>query len=153
VDHFSVSLLITILTLVYNSIYDSTEEAIKKKMIEASQSTINEQNNLIVNKHFELQIKTLQNALRGVDKLEQVLKIRIKPAKDPAEYVINNPNKKIGMLLGARAGDVSWYFKTDIGVSINLQEIGISKYKAMLMAIVKDAVEILGHSNAEKIEE
>jgi hypothetical protein len=46
--------------LVYNSIYDSTEEAIQK-MIEASQKMINEQYaNPPVNEHFKLQIKTLQ---------------------------------------------------------------------------------------------
>jgi hypothetical protein len=32
---------------------------------------------------------------------------------DPVDYVANNPNEKIGMLLGAKAGDVIWYFKTD----------------------------------------
>jgi hypothetical protein len=31
-------------------------------MIEASQSMISEQNNPIINEHFKLQIKTLQNA-------------------------------------------------------------------------------------------
>ena len=34
---------------------------------------INEQNNPIVNKHFELQIKTLQNAPRDEDRMEQQL--------------------------------------------------------------------------------
>jgi hypothetical protein len=55
-------------------IYDSTEVAIKK-MIEASQRmiTINSQGegmNPAVNRHFKLQIKTLQNAPRDADKLE-----------------------------------------------------------------------------------
>jgi hypothetical protein len=27
-------------------------------------------------------------------------------SKDPSDYAVNNPNKKIGMLLGAKAGDV-----------------------------------------------
>jgi hypothetical protein len=102
-----------------------------------------------------LQIKTLQNAPRDADdKLERLLKVRIKLAKDPADYAVNNPNKKIGMLLRAKAGDVIWYFKTDdkkAGVSINPQEIGISKYKEMLMATVKDALEVLGYGNVEKI--
>jgi hypothetical protein len=43
----------------------------------------------------------------------QLLKIKVKLAKDPAEYAVNNPKKKIGMLLGAKAGDIIWYFKTD----------------------------------------
>jgi hypothetical protein len=54
------------------------------------------------------------------------------------------------MLLGARASDVIWYYKTDdkkkVGVSINLQEIGICKYKELLMATVKDTLEMLVHS-------
>ena len=60
------------------------EEPIKKKMIEASQRMINEQNNNNnppVNEHFILQIKTLlQNAPRrdADDKLERLLKIKKK---------------------------------------------------------------------------
>jgi hypothetical protein len=86
-------LLLTILTfryyqvpigLVY-SIYDSTEEAIQK-MIKASQGMINERNNPIINKHFELQIKTLQNAPRDADKLERLLKIK-KRQKDEARHI------------------------------------------------------------------
>jgi DNA polymerase elongation subunit (family B) len=100
----------------------------------------------------------------AIDELEQrridpeLLKIKVKLAKDPAHYTVNNPNKKIGILLGAKAGDIIWYFKTDIsekkkkaGVSINPQEIGVCKYKEMLMSTVKDALEILGYGNAEWI--
>jgi hypothetical protein len=32
-----------------------------------------------------------------------LLKIKIKLAKDPADYAVNNPNKKIRMLIGAKA--------------------------------------------------
>src|SRR5215216_4913754 len=76
----------------------------------------------------------------------ELLKIKVKLAKDPVDYAVNNPNKKVGMLLGAKAGDVIWYFKTDGDkkegrVSINPQEIGINKYKEMLMATVKNAIE------------
>ncbi len=64
------------------SIYDATEVAIKK-MIEASKRMliINIQGggegkdgrgmNPVMNKHLELEIKTLQNAPRDADKLEQ----------------------------------------------------------------------------------
>jgi hypothetical protein len=45
-------------------------------MIEASQKMINEQNNPIVNEHFKLEIKTLQNAPRDPEKLEQLLKVK-----------------------------------------------------------------------------
>jgi DNA polymerase elongation subunit (family B) len=80
----------------------------------------------------------------------ELLKIRVTLAKNPEEYAINNPNKKIGMLLGAKAGDVIWYFKTDRkkgGVTTNLEEIDIRKYKEMLMATVKDALEILSEQH------
>ncbi|MDQ3969575.1 MAG: hypothetical protein M3275_14420, partial [Thermoproteota archaeon] len=101
----------------------------------------------------------------AIDELEQrridpeLLKIKVKLAKDPTHYTVNNLNKKIGMLLGAKAGDIIWYFKTDssekkekkAGVSINPQEIGVCKYKEMLIATVKDALEILGYDNAERI--
>jgi uncharacterized protein (DUF1778 family) len=62
--------------LLYNSIYDSTEEAIQK-MIEASQKIINEQHNSsVVKRDFKLKIRTLQNAPRDTDKLERFLRIK-----------------------------------------------------------------------------
>jgi DNA polymerase I len=97
----------------------------------------------------------------AVDDLEkgrvdyELLKVKVKLSKDPADYAVNNPSKKIGALLGAKAGDVIWYFKTDdkkAGVSINPEDIGITKYKEMLMATVKDALEIMGYGGAEKVE-
>jgi hypothetical protein len=58
------------------------------------------------------------------------------------------------MLLGARAGDIIWYYKTNdkrkAGISINPQEIGVYKYRKMLMSTVNDASEILGY-DAERI--
>ena len=68
--------------LVY-SIYDSTEEAIQtmiegiQRMITTSSSQGEEllaQMNPAIKRHFELEIKTLQNAPRDPDKLEQLLK-------------------------------------------------------------------------------
>ena len=48
---------------------------------------INEQNNPIVNKHYELQIKTLlQNAPRDPDKLERLLRIKQRQ-KEEAPYM------------------------------------------------------------------
>jgi hypothetical protein len=74
--------------LVCNSIYDSTEEAIQK-MIEGIQRMITSSSqggegkegegiNPALNKHFKLQIKTLQNAPRrdADDKLERLLKLK-----------------------------------------------------------------------------
>jgi hypothetical protein len=67
--------------LVY-SIHDSTEVAIQK-MIDASQQIlkVNTQGELggmnpAVKKHYELQIKTLQNAPRDEEKLEWLLKVK-----------------------------------------------------------------------------
>jgi hypothetical protein len=56
------------------------------------------------------------------------------------------------MLLRAKAGDVIWYFKKG-GITINPEEIDIRKYKEMLMATVKDPLEILGYSSSERIED
>jgi hypothetical protein len=61
------------------------------------------------------------------------MKIRVKLAKDPAECAVNNPNRKIGMLLGAKAGNVVWYFKIDDkkkgGISIDPEETAFSNTK------------------------
>jgi hypothetical protein len=66
------------------SIDDSTEAVIQRK-VEAIQRFIKvsseaDDRTLIINpaakKHFELQIRTLQNAPRDVDKLERLLKIK-----------------------------------------------------------------------------
>lgn len=75
----------------------------------------------------------------------ELLKIRVKLAKDPVDAALNNPNKVIGMLMSAKASDVIWSYKTDKGVSINPQEISVKKYKESLLATVKDALEILGY--------
>jgi DNA polymerase elongation subunit (family B) len=97
------------------------------------------------------------NLRAAINDLEQgrvdsgLLKIKVKLAKDPVNYAVNNPNKKIGMLLGARAGDIISYYKTDKGVSIDSREISILKYKEMLTSTVKDALEILGYGDAERI--
>jgi DNA polymerase I len=96
-------------------------------------------------------ITDLEN--RRVD--PELLKIKVQLAKDPEDYAVNNPNKKIGMLLDAKAGDVIEYFKTDDKkekVSVKSEDIGITKYKQMLMATVKDALEIMGYGSAEQIE-
>jgi hypothetical protein len=98
------------------------------------------------------------NLRAAINDLEQgridpeLLKIRINLAKDSADYAVNNSDKKIGMLLGAKAGNVIWYYKSDKGVSINPEEISILKYREMLMATVRDTLEILGYGSAENIE-
>jgi hypothetical protein len=62
--------------LVYNSIYDSTEEAIQK-MIESCESMIDEEHNSsVVKRDFKLKIKILQNAPRDSDKLKRLLRLK-----------------------------------------------------------------------------
>ncbi len=73
--------------LVY-SIYDSTEEVAIQKMIDATQRmiTISSSNegveggwggtNSAMRRHLELQIKTLQNAPRDLDKLDRLLQVK-----------------------------------------------------------------------------
>jgi hypothetical protein len=98
--------------LVY-SIYDSTEEAIKK-MIEASQKIINEQNNTRpVNERFKLQIKTLQNAPREPDKLERLLGLKERQKEeamhieDTQRLVTEIEMLKVVLYLVHRRGDYS----------------------------------------------
>jgi hypothetical protein len=74
------------------SIYDSTEVAIQK-MIDASQRILKVNSpgdlggmNPAVKRHYELQIKTLQNAPRDVEKLEWLLKKKER-AKDEAMHI------------------------------------------------------------------
>jgi hypothetical protein len=56
-------------------------------MIEASESRINEQHSSsVVNEHFKLQIKTLQNAPRDPDKLQQLLQSKEREKKE-AMYI------------------------------------------------------------------
>jgi DNA polymerase I len=85
------------------------------------------------------------NALEQGKINPELLKINVKLAKGPVDYAVNNPNKMIGLLMDAKAGDVIWYYKTDEGVSTNPQEISIKKYRESLLATVKDALEILGY--------
>jgi hypothetical protein len=70
-------------------------------MIEASQNMINEQlNSSPVNEHFKLQIKTLQNAHRDVDKLERLLKIKERQKEEEAIHIEDTQRlvTEIGML-------------------------------------------------------
>jgi hypothetical protein len=69
------------------SIHDSTELAIQKMMVDASQRmiTMNGQGEFggmspPIKKRLELQIRTLENAPRDADKLERLLKVKEKAA-------------------------------------------------------------------------
>jgi hypothetical protein len=58
------------------SIHDSTTEAYIQNKTKEIQSWIKLRNSSIINKHFKLQINTLQNSPRGKEKLEQLLKAK-----------------------------------------------------------------------------
>ncbi len=75
----------------------------------------------------------------------ETLKIGLELSKDPADYEVNNIQKKIGPRLGARAGDLIYYYKSDNrdGASLDSQDISVKKYKMMLWQVVKDVLEIL----------
>jgi hypothetical protein len=71
-------------------------------MIEASQRMIrvNSQEELggmnpVVKRHFEPQIKTLQNAPRDVDKLERLLKVKERKDKRKKQCTLNI-HKRVG---------------------------------------------------------
>jgi hypothetical protein len=71
-----------------------------------------------MNSHLELEIKTLQSAPIDPDKLEQLLKIKAKLAKNPEDHSVNNSNKKIGMLLGVPYLLLLWCFRLS-GASVS----------------------------------
>jgi hypothetical protein len=78
--------------------YDSTEVAIKK-MIDASQKILNvktkrEAMNPAVKKHYELQMETLRNATRDVNKLEWPLKTK-KRQEDEAMHNIEDAQRLV----------------------------------------------------------
>ncbi len=97
-------------------------------------------------------INPLVNLRKSIADLEaekidsDLLKISVKLSKDPKQYAVNNPQKKIGLLLNAKADDVIEYYKSSNvdGISINSKDISIAKYKEMLLSSVSDALEILG---------
>lgn len=109
-------------------------------------------------KDFKTGIDPTVKLKAAINDLEQgridpeLLKIRIKLAKDPSDYTVNHLNKKILMLIGAKAGDVIPYYKTDKGVSIDSKEISVKKYKEMLLGTVNDTLQILGYGGTEDIE-
>jgi DNA polymerase, archaea type len=72
------------------------------------------------------------------------LKISTRISKDPNSYTVNIPQKKIGLLLNAKEGDIIEYYKSDNteGVTLNPNDISVRKYKSMLWNTLKDVLEI-----------
>jgi DNA polymerase, archaea type len=104
------------------------------------------------------------NIRRAIHELEsrrvnpEDLKIFVTLSKDSAEYVSNTVQKRIGLHLGAKKGDTIYYYKTDVKgkkkdiLPINPENISIFEYKKVLLAAVKDVLEIIGFGSAESIE-
>jgi DNA polymerase elongation subunit (family B) len=88
-------------------------------------------------------VKELEDGKIHTDKL----KISVRISKDPGSYTANNPQKKIGLLLNAKEGDLIQYYKSDNsdGVSLNPNDISVRKYKSIMWNTVKDILEIAGY--------
>jgi DNA polymerase elongation subunit (family B) len=100
------------------------------------------------------------NIKRAIDDLESTrvdpehLKIYVTLSKDPAEYVANTVQRRVGLHLGARKGDVIYYYKSQSGkdrLPVNPEDISIVEYKKALLATVKDALEIMGYGDSRTI--
>jgi DNA polymerase elongation subunit (family B) len=81
----------------------------------------------------------------------ELLKRSNRLSKNPEEYQNENDRKrKIGLVVGARKGDVIEYFESDNkeGYSLNHQDISVKKYKIMLWKAVKEILEIAGYEIA-----
>jgi DNA polymerase, archaea type len=85
------------------------------------------------------------------------LKIFVTLSKDPDEYVANTVQKRVGLYVGAKKGDVIYYYKYDSkgkkdSIPVEPEHISISEYKKMLLATLKDALEIMGFGKVESIQ-
>jgi DNA polymerase I len=78
---------------------------------------------------------------------EKTLLKTSKLGKDPEDYENNCLQKRIGLGLGLRRGDVINYYLADNekGYSFDVNESSINQYRKMLMSAVKDILEILGY--------
>ena len=67
--------------------------------------------------------------------------------KDPEDYKNNCLQKRVGLELGLRRGEVIHYYLADIekGYSFDVNESSINQYRKMLLSAVKDILEILGY--------
>jgi len=107
-----------------------------------------------------INIKKATNDLESGRINPEDLRIYISLSKDPTEYAANNLQKRVGLYLGAKKGDVIYYYKTNSNsrkekytdiVPINPEYIDITEYKKMLFATLKGALEMLGIGDQERI--
>jgi DNA polymerase I len=93
-------------------------------------------------------VEYLKESVRNLEEKKvdpNTLKIWMELSRDPAIYKVINIQKKIGLQLGAKAGDLIYYYKSDNpnGTSLDSQDISVRKYKVMLWQAVKGILEIL----------
>jgi DNA polymerase elongation subunit (family B) len=68
-------------------------------------------------------------------------------AKDPEDYQNNCLQKRIGLELGRRRGEIINYYlaDNDKGYTFDVNESSINQYRKMLLSAVKDILDILGY--------
>ena len=78
---------------------------------------------------------------------EKVLLKTSKLGKDPEDYENNCLQKRIGLEMGLRRGEVIHYYLADNekGYTFDLNESSIDQYRKMLLSVVKDILQILGY--------
>ncbi|MEP0826091.1 MAG: hypothetical protein HRF40_11455 [Nitrososphaera sp.] len=102
------------------------------------------------------------NIKRAIDDLESRrvapddLKICVTLSKDPAEYATNTIQKRVGLHVGAKKGDVICFYKSmpngnKDAIPVNPEDISVSEYKKALFATLKDPLVILGHGSEDSI--
>lgn len=102
---------------------------------------------VLLNNDVSVAVEYIRNSVRELEEHKvdpDKLKIWVELSRDPEDYKVNNSQKKIGLQLGARAGNLIYYYKSDnpIGASINPKDLSLQKYKVMLWKTVKDILEI-----------
>jgi DNA polymerase, archaea type len=78
---------------------------------------------------------------------EKVLLKKSKIGKDPEDYENNCLQKRIGLELGLKRGDIANYYLADNekGYTFDVNECSIIQYRKMLQSAIKDVLEILGY--------
>lgn len=117
---------------------------------------INDVFNQFVKDLFEKngEVDPLVNLERAFQQLEEGkvnhndLKISVRLSKDPEQYAINSPQKKIGVLLNSKEGSVIQYYLSDNGdgVSLKTDDISIRKYKLRLWNTLEDVIQLAGYN-------
>jgi DNA polymerase elongation subunit (family B) len=77
------------------------------------------------------------------------LKVGIRLSKAPEDYKGNSLQKKVGLLTGGTAGNVSHYFKGIGGQpTLDPSKIDKKKYRELLLATCEDVLKIMGYNVA-----